>query len=214
MLWMKAWFETRRWLAVTAVFMLFVLALAQRAAWGAASSAAAILGFYICFWCILLAGAGIQPQPTFTLTLPVSRLRLLSVRAALGLMEIVGFIVLVCWAEWAFLPVVRGDSTSNDLLRMILECTAFGMALHCLSVFFATFFDWMWQMYASLFVLGLLWFLSARLHLPRSVDIFRLMTGDSALVTHTLYWGRIAVSSTLALILFLAAARIVQTREY
>jgi hypothetical protein len=214
MLWMKAWFETKRLVATMLVFMLLILALAQRAAWGAANSPAAILGFFTCFWCIILAGAGIQPQPTFTVTLPVSRLRLLSTRAGLGLLEIVGFIVLVCWAEWSLLPVVRGDSTPHDLLKMILESTMFGVALHCLSVFFATFLDWMWQMYTSLLALGLLWFLSARLHLPRSIDIFRLMTGDSALVTHTLYGGRIAISCTLALLFFLAAARIIQTREY
>jgi hypothetical protein len=214
MLWLKAWFETRKLLTVMLVFILFVFALAQRAAWGAGHAGAAIIGFHTCFWCIILAGAGIQPQSTFTLTLPVSRLRLVSVRASLGLLEIVGFIVLVCYAEWALLPAVRADSTPLDLLKMISECTAFGVALHCLSVFFATFLDWMWQMYASLLALGFLWFLSSRLHLPRSIDIFRLMTGDSALVTHTLYWGRIAVSCTLAVILFLASARIVQTREY
>jgi hypothetical protein len=40
------------------------------------------------------------------------------------------------------------------------------------------------------------------------------MTCDSPLFSHTLFWGRIGVSITIALILFLAAAGIVQTREY
>ena len=228
MLWMKAWFETRWRLALMTVLLLlvFALALAKPSLSQATMNAALFaIGLDTCFGCVILAGAGVQTQPifqtvrgvhasmTFTLSLPVTRLRLLYVRAALGLAESIGFIVAVCCAEWLIFRSLLGNPGVLDLLKLIFEYAAFGVAVHCVSIFFATVFDLIFQMYATLLAMGFLWFITSRLHLPRSIDIFRLMIGDPALVTHTLLC-RIAVSCSLALISLLAAARIVQTREY
>jgi hypothetical protein len=227
MLWMKAWFETRWRLAYVFGLPVSAIALLSLPLTGPPkdpNAALGSLGFMCLFGCIYLAGAGIQTQSmtgkglhsstVFTLTLPVSRLRLLAVRAGLGFLQAALLVAIVLCSEWLLFPFVRFSSTPSDLLKMIAECIALAALLYSLSVLFATFLDAVWQIYGTMIAFGALWFVASRLHLPRSVDIFRLMTGDSPLVAHTLFWGRIAVSCTLALISFLAAARIVQTREY
>ena len=229
MLWTKAWLETRWRLAlIVGIFaaLLTLLALASPAPGPTNNNALASIGLDCVLGCIVLAGAGIQTQPvfqtvrgvhasmTFTLALPVSRLRLLFVRASFGFFEALAFLALVCCAEWFFLPFIRASATPTDIPKMIVECVSFGAAAYSLSVFFSALFDLIWQMYATMLTIGALWFLFSRLHLPRSMDIFRLMTGDSPLVTHNLYLGRIGVSGTLALVSLAAAACIVRTREY
>lgn len=227
MLWLKAWLETR-WRLVFALAMpLSALALIRASGPDAPRDPNAMLGsvgFMCIFASIFLAGDGIQTQYVFqgrgvhgsiifTLTLPVSRLRLLIVRTVCGLLETVGLIAIVSCGIW-LTPFPGNGSTLTDLLKMIVECCSFGIAVHLLSVLFATFLDAAWQLVGTMFAVMALWFLDAHLNLPRSIDSFRLMVGDNPLVTHTLFWGRIAVSITLALILFFAAARLAQTREY
>jgi hypothetical protein len=233
MLWLKAWLETR-WRLVFALAMLLPgLALILASGHDARRDPNAMLaniGFMCVFASIFLAGDGIQTQYVFrgsgvhgsiifTLTLPVSRLRLLIVRTVCGLLETVGLIAIVSCGIWLISRNARATfpgngSTPTDLLKMIVECCSFGIAVHLLSVHFATFLDAAWQLVGTIFAVMALGFLDAHLNLPRSIDSFRLMIGDNPLVTHTLFWGRIAVSITLSLILFFAAARIAQTREY
>jgi hypothetical protein len=233
MLWLKAWLETRWRLVFAFAMPLSVLALGRASGPEAPRDPNAMLAYigYMCvFASIFLAGDGIQTQYVFqgsgvhrsiifTLTLPVTRLRLLIVRTVCGLLETVGLIAIVSCGIWlisrnARAPFPGNGSTPTDLLKMIVECCSFGIAVHLLSVLFATFLDAAWQLVATMFAVIALWYLAAHLNLPRSIDSFRLMVGDNPLVTHTLFWGRIAVSITLALILFFAAARIAQTREY
>jgi hypothetical protein len=61
---------------------------------------------------------------------------------------------------------------------------------------------------------GGLWWLWGRLSLPASMDIFRGMGKGSLLVTHAMPWGAMAFSAGLSVVLFLAALKIVQRREY
>ena len=56
--------------------------------------------------------------------------------------------------------------------------------------------------------------LSKAVSVPPSVNIFRAMGASSPLFTHTFPWASMGVSLVAAAILFLAAMRVVQTREY
>jgi hypothetical protein len=82
---------------------------------------------FVMFGAVYLAGAGIRTQPAFsgtkslhgsmyyTLSLPVSRFRLLAVRAGAGLLEMAGVILILVSVSWLKFPLVRGTSTPADL---------------------------------------------------------------------------------------------------
>jgi hypothetical protein len=69
-------------------------------------------------------------------------------------------------------------------------------------------------MFGGMFAVGAAWWAVARLSLPASADIFRFMSDGSLLITHRLPWPAMAISLVVSAILFLAALKIVQTREY
>src|SRR4051812_14120136 len=107
MLWYKAWLETRLRILLLLTIILFVLVQIH---WQHAAAPAMLrtlrgLGFLWAVNSMVLAGAGvrtdspframkgIQGSIYFTLSLPVSRLKLLAIRAALGLTAIAGVII-------------------------------------------------------------------------------------------------------------------------
>src|SRR5260370_17949501 len=101
--------------------------------------------------CALLGGAGIVTQPSlqatkgfhgstlFTLSLPVSRLRLLAVRASIGWLESVGVIGALCCGMWLVSPAFRAMATPVDMLEYGGTLIAFASPLYCLSVFLPPF---------------------------------------------------------------------------
>jgi hypothetical protein len=227
MLWMRAWFETRWRLALVAGYPLVILGFIRVAPLTSAMANLAL--FYVFLICVLgamnLGGAGIHTRSifhtvrgfhesvAFTVTLPVSRLRLLLVRAAVGLMETAAALALVAGASWVLFPAQRPSWTAAHLLHYVPELFAFCAANYFVAVFFATFLEDLAKIYATFTALLVLWVAIIVLRVPRSVDMFRLMN-DSLLTAHEFHWRRIVMSSTVSLVSILAAARIVQTREY
>lgn len=86
--------------------------------------------------------------------------------------------------------------------------------LYFLSVLLATFLDPPWRVGASLLAFAAVWLLSSYAHLPTSIDIYWAMQDGSPLLTHAIPWSTLAFSLGLAAILFFAAVKIVQRREY
>lgn len=224
MLWYKAWLETRFRLLFSLVVVSSVLALLYskkatdpRAVVGIATGLAALL-------CIMLAGAGIATQPAFqatkglhgsilfTLSMPVSRFRLLVVRAGFGWLETVGGIGAVCCGMWFLFPV--GTATALDMLDYAGTLIACASGLYAVSVLLATFLDDQWRVWGSGIVFAALWWLLNRTPLPASMNIFRAMGEGSPLVAHTMPWLAMTCSLALAAILFFAAFKVVQRREY
>src|SRR5580700_2367017 len=132
MLWYKGWLETQLKLFLTfAVMSGFMIAIhVMGAAIGAkappSGGKVAAFGYLVfnvpCFvivTCTWLAGAGIATQPSvqaakglhgstlFTLSLPVSRFRLLAVRAGLGWLGMAAAIAAMCCAMWLVFPPLR-----------------------------------------------------------------------------------------------------------
>lgn len=175
---------------------------------------------------IYLAGAGIRTQSpfrvkaglhgstSFTLSLPVSRLRLLTVRAVFGLLETAGIVTFMIVCAWTLFPLVRGASTFVDLLKLVTAALACISCFYFLSVTAATVLEETWQVYGSYLVTGLAWLASRSLGLSPSTNVFRFMTDASPLVTHRLPWPAMTISALASALLFLAALRIVQRQEY
>ena len=235
MLWHKGWMETRFRLLFTLGFttVILVLQYSVRTAAPLPGAKNPALGLVmlsnptlVLMVCSMLGGAGIVTQPSlqaskglhgstlFTLTLPVSRLRLLAVRAGIGWLEGAGVIGALCCGMWLVSPAFRAMATPVEMLEYAGTLIACASALYCLSVLLATFLDDQWRAWGTMIASAALWWLSSHTPLPASADIFRAMAKGSPLIAHTMPWTAMAFSLGLAAILFFAALKVVQTREY
>lgn len=229
MLWYKGWLETRFRLLVALGFSASTLAYAYSSGVHALAGVKALLGgvaILVAMLCGMLAGAGVATQPAlqatkglhgsmmFTLSLPVSRLHLLVVRAALGWLEIVSGIAVLCFGMWALFPVLRATTTAAEMLEyagVLITCAS---GPYFISVLLATFLDDLWRLYGTAIAFGALWWVSNHVRLPAPMNIVRAMGEGSPLIAHTMPWAAMAFSLGLAAVLFAAALKAVQSREY
>jgi hypothetical protein len=233
MLWYKSWLETRyrvlSTLCMLAIFLAFLYSVGSKAQPPGGKPLLGVTIFATSFagmTSFMLAGAGIATQSAFqatkglhgstlfTLALPVSRLRLLVVRTWLGWLGSAAALGTMCCGIWAVFPVLRATTSPGDMLEyagVLIVCSS---ALHLLGVLMATFLDDQWRTFGSMGGFAALWWLSANTSLPASMNIFRAMGEASPLLTHTMPWHAMAFSLALATVLFFAALKIVQRREY
>ncbi len=225
----KAWFETRIKLLVAFIWIGWFLGAKYYRGLKAPSGltglavAATFIGVAIP---VFLAGAGIATQPSyqatkglhgstlFTLSLPVSRLRLLLTRAGLGWLALAGAIATMCCGMWILFPILRAATNAAQMLTYAGTLVACASGLYSISVLLATFLDDLGRMWGSIIAVAALWLLFNKTPVPSSMNIFRAMSDGSPLVTHTLPWPAMGLSLGLSAILFFAALKVVQTREY
>jgi hypothetical protein len=229
MLWMKAWLETRwRFLYALglplATLVLFVLAGVGSTKPGTTMMISISLSSI--FAAIYLAGSGVKTQSAFqmtkglqgstycTLSLPVSRFRLLAVRAGFGLLETTVINAIVIGLTWRLFPLVRANSTALDLLKTILAAAVCTACIHFVSVFLATFLEETWHIFGSIFFVVVAWWSLSRVSLRPSLNVFRFLGDASPLITHALPWPAMGISLLSSAILFLCALKVVQSREY
>jgi hypothetical protein len=223
MLWYKGWLETRLRILFVLAMVAYSLAMAH---WGPFRSLEPrqLVETVLIFWMIvpiMLGGAGIRTtafraqkglhgSTLYTLTLPVSRLRLVLVRAGVGLAEMAGIFLLTSIAAWVLSPVLNVRATYADALENALVMTICGAVVYFISVFLATFLDDMWQIWVSAIAVAAL----RLIPLPSPFNLFRAMGAGSPLVTHSMPWASMGVSLCAAAILFWTAVKIAETREY
>jgi hypothetical protein len=176
--------------------------------------------------CAMLAGAGIATQPSFqaakgvhgsclfTLSLPVSRLRLLATRAAVGWLELVAEIAILCCGTWLVSPLLRQMATPTEMAEYAVTLVACGSALYCLSVLLATFLDDQWRTWGTMIAACTIAWISNHASLPASIDIVQAIGKNSPIIAHTVPWSAMAFAVALAAALFVAALKIAQSREY
>src|SRR5579864_5304246 len=166
MLWYKGWLETRWRFAFSLGIMLVFVAFIY---WNATNGpppkniGAALGGVVVSvMWiAVMLAGAGINTQPSFqatkglhgsvyfTLSLPVGRFRLLLVRSVLGWFLLTGTITVFCCGFWAVFPLVRTAATGMEMLEYAGMLIAYGSVCYSLSVLLGTFLDDQWRVFGS-----------------------------------------------------------------
>jgi hypothetical protein len=227
MLWYKGWLETRFRVLFSFALMSFILVSAYlnsasshlREFLMAAGSVTTVLP-------VMLAGAGIVTQPAlqaskdlhgsmyFTLSMPVTRFRLLAVRAALGWLEMALAMGAWCCALWLLFPGLRSTATAADMFEYAGVLTVCDSAFFAVTLLLSTFLDDLWRAWGSGIAFGALWWLFTKTPLPASMNIFRAMGNGSPLFTHTLPWTTLAFSLGFAAILFIVSSRVVQVREY
>jgi hypothetical protein len=229
MLLYKGWLETRvKLLMAVGVMSLILTSAYTRGVRTPASIQAFVISamFLGVVIPMMLGGAGINTQPSFqatkglhgsrhfTLSLPVSRFRLMVVRAGLGWLEMTAVFGAWCAALWILFPVLREIATAGELLRHELVFVACASTFYAINVLLATFLDDVWRIYGSGIAAGALWWLSNRTGLPDSANIFRAMAAGSPLIAHTIPWTAMAVSLSLTAILLVAALKVAQRWEY
>jgi hypothetical protein len=235
MFWYKGWLETRfklLFLLVFATFLLFFQHSVRNATTppGGKNPALAFVMVstpsLVLMLCAILGGAGMATQPSFqaskglhgsmlfTLSLPVSRFRLLAIRASIGWLEVAGVVVLLCCGMWLVSPVFRAMSTFAEMMEYAGTLIVCGSTFYCLSVLLATFLDDQWRAWGTMSASVALWWVSAHAPMPTSANIFYAMREGSPLLAHTVPWSAMAFSLVSAGILFFAAMKVVQTREY
>lgn len=231
MLWYKGWLETRFKLLFTLGFVCLNLRMGHSFSPNIKTSVllsmvtfmGQMMGMMIC---ALLAGAGINTQPTFqatrglhgstqfTLSLPVSRLRLIAVRVAIGWLETVGAIAVFYCAMWFASPQLRAKVAPLDLFKYAVTLIVCGSAVYFLSVLLGTFLDEMWRVWGTMIAAVALGWLSVHTYLPASVDFIRATGKNSSLYTHAMPWSAMAFAVVLSAAFFYAALKIAQVREY
>ena len=233
MLWYKSWLETqyRLYLSLAIVVLGIVVFYSMRGiAPPPGANPAAGVGVMAVVVSMWLAGAGIATQPAFqemkglfgsaqyTLSLPVSPVRLLAVRAGIGWLEMTTTIALFWGGMWFVAPAVRGSATTMEMSQYTAVLVVCASPFYFIYVFLATFLDEVARMKGGMIAFGALWALwalSSFVPLPASVDIIRAIMGDgSPLVAHIMPWGAMAFSMALTAVLFFLASKIVQLREY
>ena len=229
MLWLKGWQETRVRVLVGFILTVALFLQLHFAAAKAPLSAPPIAAFnalFVLWIAVMVAGAGIATQAAFnaskglhgstlfTLSLPVSRFRLLAIRAALGWLEMAGFTAMLCAASWLAFPGLRAASTPREAAAYATSLIACASSLYAIAVLLATFLDDIWRMWFSMLTYAALFLIFRLTRLPAQLNLFRAMTDHSPLETHAMPWAAMALSAGSAVILFLAALKIVRVREY
>ena len=218
MLWYKGWLETR-WRLLSALAWAGFGLLPWTPEFDP-NRATVLTGMFA----LILAGAGIVTQRSlrapaglhgstyFTLSLPVSRFRLLAVRAGLGWLEMIAAIAIWCGGIWILYPkAIPTAATTFESAGVVVACAS---GLYSITLLLGTFLQDQWRAWGSGIVFAALWWLSHHTRLPASANIFRAMGDGLPLVTHTMPWAAMAFSLELAAILFFAALTVVQLREY
>jgi hypothetical protein len=224
---MKAWLETRWRLLAVFTYLTICLAVTYHSRNSGAANARGLflaLSAVLAFGAVTLAGSGVKSQSDigfpeglagstqFTISLPVSRVRLLAVRASFGMFETAGAASMAAFAAWCFFPFVRASVPPADIARLLLTNILCLTLPYCAAVFFGAFLDEpLSLMFAGWAVAILLW-LGHRSATP--VDVILVYGRESPLLTHHLPWPQIASAGALALLFLAGAIWVVSLREY
>ena len=237
MLWFKAWLETRWGVVFLLGLCLFVWTVAYTGSRsgphdkpGKPEDLGAPMDVFAFSWiaaAATLAGTGIKTQSggfqntkglhgstQYTLSLPVSRRRLVAVRAAVGLLETILLILVLSGVAWLMFPELTAQSSFGDIIAYLLVVLVCSSSFHFLSVFLGTFLDDFLRLPGTMTLLAILIALDISNVLPRYVNIFRPMGSGSPLVTHAIPWTTLGVAVVASAVFCLAAIKIVQRQEY
>ena len=235
MLWYKAWLETRsRFLACLATLTIFCAVFVGHAQgllrpeWTAEYNRLLFVTqqFVVIMWIlavVLLGMGGIVREKaigscSLTLSLPVSRARLLSIRAAVGVFEAIALGV-VPWTTIFFVSsLARMPILITQVGFYMLLLVGGGLAYFAMAVLVSSVVEGEYTAPAVAFGLVLLTAIVFDAWL-RPFNLWRLVTGDyyvdrhTYLLSHFPWRGMLASVSATALML-LASVRVIQRREF
>lgn len=236
MLWYKAWLETRSrfltCLATLTIFCAVFVGHAQglvRPAWKADYNRLLFVTqqFVVILWIlavVLLGMGGIVREraigtSSLTLSLPVSRARLLGVRVGVGMLEAIGLAVV----PWTTIFVVSSLARMPILITQVgfyfLLLVGGGLAYFAMAVLVSSLVEGEYTAPAVAFGVVLLSAIIFDAWL-RPYNLWRLVTGDFYIDRHTYLllwpfpWRGALASVTAAALMLLASVKVIQRREF
>lgn len=234
MLWYKSWLETRRQLVLLVgsyAALLLLVAVRQPAihSFAAPSQALAILhstamNYFVATLSVLLAGTGVRAQKSifrssmnahalalFTQSLPVTRLRLLAVRAGLGWLEVACGIAVICAGWWGAFEPIRGAVPPLEMFKYATALIACATGVYSLGVLLSTLVKDRTGVWVGVMVLIML--LGRLLDVPISVDP-RWELGEGSRLAYAMPWSVMGASVACSGVLFPAAWKILCRQDY
>jgi len=235
MLWYKAWLETRwRFLFLIGSILLVWLepvwmpalgmklppSLPASRLWLALQLGSILLSL---FAAIFLAGSGVNSQTTygltsgfhgsmlFTLSLPVSRRRLLFVRAGLGAIQTSVLVAILAGLTLVQRPIA---TTAPEALTYVMRAIICTMAVYALSVLLACLLDEMWQFSGGCLFWMAVFILQVRFVGVARISPLRGMSLISYPISAPIPWLPIVASLVLAFGLLYTSVLVLQRKEY
>ena len=236
MLWYKAWLETRsRFLASLATLTLFSGIFVHHAQtlvrpeWKSDFNRLLFVNqqFLVIMWVlavVLLGMGGIVREKavgtsSLTLSLPVSRVRLLGVRVATGILQAI-VLAVVPWGAVFFVSTFAGKPIlANQVLSYVLLLVGGGIVYFAMAILVSSLVTGEYTAPAITFGVVLLTLIVFDSWL-RQFNVWRLVTGDFSidratyLLSNPLPWAGILGSLSVAVLMLLASTIVVQRREF
>lgn len=172
------------------------------------------------FFAVLIGVGGVVTESSrgsalWTLSLPVSRARLLGVRAAVGAVELLALAVLPSLLIPVLSPAVGQSYSVADALLYSLIAFAAGQVFYCLALLLSTVFrDQLKPLVlclAAAFGMGIASVLSRRV---AGYTVYAVMSGEKLFKEGALPWAGLAVCLTLAAAMFFVALRVLERRDF
>jgi len=239
MLWIKNWMETRwRVLSAIGLFCIVSVLFSLRVPEGPGNAPVApetrfaffltTFALFFMMQAVILGGAGIKTQAPFrtsrglhgsmhfTLSLPVSRLRIMATRVLLGVVEMFAVISIGCILVWfLFIPKFPElHITLSDLGAHLVTTFAVIAVCFFLATLLSTFLDDLWQAWGTFLLLGLVRAVSSLVPIPKSIDPFLSVSTSSPLLTHSIPWPAVSMAVGVSGVLLFASMKLVQNRDY
>lgn len=169
---------------------------------------------------VLLGAGGLLAQSSgggalYTLSLPVTRTRLLVVRAVTGLAELLVLAVVPSLLLSLLSPLVGERYPAGDALIHGVCVFAGGAVFFSLAFLLSTIFHDLWRPLLIALCAALLLALAAQfLRELAPLSVFRVMTGESYFRTGVVPWRGLAASATLSLVLLFTATRNIARQDF
>jgi hypothetical protein len=226
MLWYKYLIEIRwRFLMVALVFSLNVYGMQRSASSGNLSRGLDSFIGVLCIATIFAAASGIKTesgslQPVkgmhastwFTLTLPISRLRLFVTRSTVGI-SFIAFVTIFCsWLLWMLVEPVHRAATLAQAFEFGLVIFGCSLSLYFLSALLSVYLDATWQLYGTMLIAAALWWLTRNITSP--FNVFHALAAAAPIVTPDIPWEAIGTSLLCSVALFITTARIIERHEF
>jgi len=165
-------------------------------------------------WGACAGGSG-GAAPQFTLSLPVTRRRIVSIRAATGFVEMVVLAVMPSLLLPALSPLIGHHLPVTDVAIHALLMTVGGMVFFSFSFLLATIFSsWLKAFFILIGIHLVIWPYQGATEFPWWSSIYRIMAGEAYLTTGQIPWVGLFISVALAVGLFYLAVRMFERRDF
>jgi hypothetical protein len=233
MLWFKAWLEVRwRFVFMVGSILLVWLSPMWITATGVQPGAAAArqwmsiqLGSVLMYiiTAIFLAGSGVNSQTLyaattgfhgsmfFTLSLPVSRRRLLFARAGLGALLTLFLVVIMAGYVLYLRPEATSALQALVYLTRVIACT---MPIYALAVLLACVLDEMWQFMGACIFWVAVFLSQAKFDWVARVSPLRAMSLNCYPIAAPMPWAPVVASLLLTGIFMWMSVAMLQNKEY